>query len=379
MSQVDTSFVRYLHDRIDWTARLTAILGARGVGKTTLVLQHILLAGQRQEALYVTADDFYFQQHRLFDLALQFYQQGGKYLYIDEIHKYKGWSVEIKNIYDQIPQLHIVYTGSSILDLERGGADLSRRQLVYTLHGLSFREFVNMSQGLSLPAYSLTDIIAGKVAFPLDRLRPLQLFRQYMQSGYYPFFREKAYHERLNSVLKQVVEVDIPAFADMNIASSQKLKKLLYVLAQCVPFKPNYQKLERDLGISRNTLPQYMLYLEKAGLLNVLFEKANGVKMLEKVDKVYLNNPNMAEALSDTEPEKGNMRETVFFSWLRVSHNVKASPVSDFETEGITFEVGRKSKGGKQIEGIKDAYIVKDDTEYKYMNEIPLWHFGFIY
>ncbi len=379
LSQVDTTFVRYLHDKIDWSARLTAILGARGVGKTTLILQHILLAGQRQEALYVTADDFYFQQHRLFDLALQFYQQGGKYLYIDEVHKYKGWSTELKNIYDQIPQLNVVYTGSSILDLERGGADLSRRRLSYTLHGLSFREYLNLSQRLSLPAYSLQDILDGKVVFPMKDLRPLQLFRRYMQSGYYPFFREKAYHERLNSVLKQVVEVDIPAFADMNIASSQKLKKLLYVLAQSVPFKPNYQKLERDMGISRNTLPQYMLYLEKAGLINVLREKATGLKMLEKVEKVYLNNPNMAEALSDAEPDIGYMRETVFFAWLRVAHNLKASPVSDFETDGITFEVGGKNKGKKQIEGLKDAYIVKDDTEYKYMNEIPLWHFGFIY
>ena len=381
LSQVDMRFVRYLHEQINWEARLIAILGTRGVGKTTLVLQHIRLTHKPQEALYVLADDFYFAEHRLFDLALQFYQQGGRYLYIDEIHKYKSWSVELKNIYDQLPQLNVVYTGSSILDLERGGADLSRRKLSYTLHGMSFREYVNMSQGLSLPAYSLQEILDGMVEFPMKDLRPLQLFRQYMQSGYYPFYAEPGYRERLNGILKQMMEVDIPMYAEMNIASVQKLKKLLYVLAQSVPFKPNYQKLERDLGISRNTLPQYMLYLEKAGLINVLREKAKGIKVLEKVDKVYLNNPNTAEALSEAEaePDTGNMRETVFLSWMRVGHFVTASPVSDFEVDSITFEVGGRRKGKRQIEGLERAYIVKDDVEFVYRNEIPLWHFGFVY
>ena len=381
LSQVDMRFVRYLHEQINWEARLIAILGTRGVGKTTLVLQHIRLTHKPQEALYVLADDFYFAEHRLFDLALQFYQQGGKYLYIDEIHKYKGWSVELKNIYDQLPQLNVVYTGSSILDLERGGADLSRRKLSYTLYGMSFREYVNMSQGLSLPAYPLQEILDGRVEFPMKDLRPLQLFRQYMQSGYYPFYAEPGYRERLNGILKQMIEVDIPMYAEMNIASVQKLKKLLYVLAQSVPFKPNYQKLERDLGISRNTLPQYMLYLEKAGLINVLREKAKGIKVLEKVDKVYLNNPNTAEALSEAEaePDTGNMRETMFLSWMRVGHFVTASPVSDFEVDGITFEVGGRRKDKRQIEGLERAYIVKDDVEFVYRNEIPLWHFGFVY
>lgn len=381
LSRTNTEFVRYLHDEINWDARLVAILGSRGVGKTTLVLQHILLSNRQNESLYVTADDFYFTQNRLFDLAQRFYQDGGKYLYIDEIHKYADWSREIKNIYDLIPDLHIVYTGSSVLDLERGGADLSRRKLEYRLTGLSFREYLNLTQKWTLPAYKLEDIVAGKVQFPMTDARPLQLFKRYMREGYFPFFQEGDYADRLNGVLKQIVENDIPMYADMNIASVFKLKKLLYVLAQSVPFKPNYAKLERDLEISRNTLPQYMLYLEKAGLINILREKATGMKMLEKIDKVYLNNPNFSFALQDTAPDIGNLRETIFLAWLQAKHIISSSPVSDFEVDGLTFEIGGKNKTSKQLKDIDPsvAFAVKDDIEYAYNHIIPLWMFGFLY
>ena len=379
LAQVSTTTRRYLHDQIEWNARLIAISGQRGVGKTTMLLQRIKQNHQPNEALYVLADDFYFAQHRLFELALQFYQQGGRYLYIDEIHKYRGWSNEIKNIYDQIPQLNVIYTGSSILDLERGDADLSRRKLGYKLHGLSFREYVNMSKGLSLPAYSLEDIVSGKVEFPMNNYRPLQLFAEYMQKGYYPFFSEPGYAERLKGALKLTMEVDIPMYAEMNVGSAQKLRKLLYVLAQSVPFKPNYAKLERDLDISRNTLPQYMDYLDKAGLINVLRENTHGIKLLEKIDKVYLNNPNIAEVLSETSTDIGNMRETIFLSWLRVGYHVTSSSIADFEIDGKTFEVGGKNKGKRQIADAEQGYVVKDNIEYAYHNEIPLWHFGFVY
>lgn len=374
-----TDFVRYLHDQIAWESRLIAIVGSRGVGKSTMLLQHIKMYGNVEESLYVTADDFYFSQNRLYDLAATFYAHGGKHLYIDEIHKYKGWSQEIKNIYDKLPGLSIVYSGSSILELEKGGADLSRRKLEYTLHGLSFREYLNLSQGWNLPAYSIDDIVAGKVQFPYAEERPLKLFKSYLRQGYFPFFSEPQFSLRLNGVLKQVVEIDIPTFADMNIASTQKLKKLLYMLAQSVPFKPNYTKLERDLEISRNTLPNYMLYLEKAGLINLLPEKATGTKILEKIEKVYLNNPNAAYALVSAEPEIGNIRETIFFAWLRTRYAVTASPVSDFEVEGRTFELGGRHKGQRQIKEVQDGYIVKDDTEYPFENQIPLWMFGFVY
>ncbi|MBO5086793.1 MAG: ATP-binding protein [Paludibacteraceae bacterium] len=381
ISRVDTTYVRDKHDDIDWNSRLVAILGARGTGKTTMILQHIRLHNTNSQALYVMADDFYFTSHRLEELAHKFMLLGGKYLYIDEIHKYKGWSTEIKNIYDKMPDLHVVYSGSSILDLEKGGADLSRRKLEYIMPGLSFREYLNISQGWNLPRYTLEEILAGKVDFPYKEARPLQLFASYLREGYYPFFKEGNYTMRLNGIIKQVVEDDVPKFADMEIASVQKLKKLLYILAQNVPFKPNYAKLERDLGISRNTLPKYMQYLEKAGLIGVLREKVQGIKLLEKIEKIYLNNPNEAYILSDETPNIGTLRETIFFAWLRVEHLVSSSPVSDFEVDGLTFEIGGKNKGKKQLATLPSdkAYVVKDDTEYVFQNFIPLWMFGFVY
>lgn len=357
---VSTDFIRFLHDKIAWDSRLIAIVGSRGVGKTTLLLQHIKKYEKTEDVLYITADDFYFTNHRLFDLAYQFYTQGGKKLFIDEIHKYKGWSTEIKNIYDQIPGLHIVYTGSSILDLEKGGADLSRRKVEYHLPGLSFREYINLTQGWQLPAYPLSEIVAGKVQFPYEKERPLKLFKNYLQAGYYPFFTETEYRLRLSNVVKLMIETDIPQFAEMNVASAFKLKKLLYVLAQSVPFKPNYTKLERDLEISRNTLPTYLLYLEKAGLINLLREKANGIKVLEKIDKIYLNNTDIAYMLSDTTPDIGNIRETVFFTWMRVGHFIISSPISDFEIDGRTFEVGGRNKKRAQIKNAVEGYIVKE-------------------
>ena len=228
ISNTDTTYVREKHNDIDWNSRLVAILGSRGTGKTTMILQHIRLYEDINTTLYVTADDFYFTTHRLVDLAHQFMLQGGKHLYIDEIHKYPGWSTEIKNIYDMMPDLKVVYSGSSILDLEKGGADLSRRKLEYTLPGLSFREYLNISQGWNLPHYTLEEILAGLVDFPYAEARPLQLFNQYLREGYFPFFQEDNYAMRLNGIIKQVVEDDVPKFAEMEVASVQKLKKLLY-------------------------------------------------------------------------------------------------------------------------------------------------------
>ena len=381
VNRVDTNYIRDFHSQINWNSRLVAILGSRGVGKTTLMLQHIKLHDDASKSLYVVADDFYFTTHRIEDFARSFMLQGGKNLYIDEIHKYKGWSTEIKNIYDKMPDLKVTYSGSSILELEKGGADLSRRKVEYTLPGLSFREYVNISKGWNLPAYTLQEIIAGKVDFPTEQARPLQLFTEYLRYGYYPFFKEGDYGMRLKGVIKQIVEEDIPKFADMEIASVQKLKKLLYMLAQSVPFKPNYSKLERDLGISRNALPKYLLYLEKAGLIAILREKAKGIKILEKMEKVYLQNPNQAYVLSEDLPNIGNIRETIFITWMQTGHFISSSAVSDFEVDGLTFEIGGKKKGKKQIAEIPQGqgFIVKDDTEYVYQNAIPLWMFGFIY
>lgn len=381
LNRVSTDFVRYLHEKINWENRLIAILGARGTGKTTLILQHIKMSDEPNTSLYVTADDFYFTTHRLFELAKEFYQNGGKKLYIDEIHKYDGWSSEIKNIYDLLPDLQIIYTGSSILDLEQGGADLSRRKVEYHLKGLSFREYLCITLQKQFPSYTLEEVINGKVEFPYAEHRPLALFKQYLKVGYYPFFLESDdYLLRLKSVLKQVVEFDIPTFAKMNITSSAKLKKLLYVVAQSVPFKPNFSVLERELGISRNILPDYLMYLEKAQLITMIREKATGIKVLQKIDKIYLNNPNLSYALADGEPNIGTIRENIFIQFLQDLYPILSSPTqADFEVNDYTFEIGEKNKTSQQIKAIENSYLVKDDIEYATLREIPLWMFGFLY
>lgn len=379
LSNTTTDFMRYLHDQILWDSRLIAILGARGVGKTTLLLQHIKQNDDIEKSLFVTADDIYFSSHSLFDLALEFYQNGGEKLYIDEIHKYRGWSTEIKNMYDQIPQLKVIYTGSSILDLEKGGADLSRRKLEYHMTGLSFREYLAISKGIKIPIHSLEDILENKIDFPYQTERPLALFKEYLQNGFYPFFNDPGYYIRLKSVLNQTLENDIPDFAQMNISTAQKLKKLLYIIAQSVPFKPNFSKLSRDLEISRNDVPNLMFYLEKAGVINQLRDDTKGIKLLGKIDKVYLSNTNLAYAISEQTPEIGNIRESVFFALMKTTQEVTSSSVSDFAIGRYTFEIGGKGKGQKQIEGVTNAYIVKDEIEYGHKNIIPLWAFGLTY
>lgn len=379
LENTETDFIRYLHDQIEWDSRLVAILGARGVGKTTLILQHIKLFDRVDESIFVTADDLYFSAHTIVDFARQFYQEGGKKLYIDEIHKYKGWSTEVKNIYDQIPQLKVVYTGSSILDLEKGGADLSRRKLEYHMTGLSFREYLNIGHGIDLPIHSLEDILANKITFPYKDARPLQLFKEYLQSGYYPFFKESGYNHRLLSILNQTLENDIPDFAQMNISTAHKLKKLLYIIAQSVPFKPNFSKLARDLEVSRNDIPNLMFYLEKAGIINQLRDDTKGVRLLGKVDKVYLNNTNLAYAISNVTPNIGNIRESAFFMLTKTTQEVTTSDAADFAIGSHTFEIGGKGKGQRQIEGEESGYIVKDDIEYGHRNIVPLWAFGLIY
>lgn len=373
------TFFRPFHEVINWNNRLIGLLGPKGVGKTTLLLQHIRKTHAFEEALYVQADDFYFTSHRLFELAYDFFAHGGKYIYIDEIHKYKNWSSEIKQIYDQLPLLHVVYSGSSLLDLECGGADLSRRTREYTMPGLSFREYLNLSMGWDLKTATLDEVLAGKVDFPYGTHRPLMYFKTYMRKGFYPFFNEPDYLPKLKKVIMTTVEEDIPRYAQMSISSREQLKKLMYVLAQSVPYKPNYSELERDLGIPRNSLPDYIVYLEKARLLSALREKASGNAVLRKIDKIYLDNPNLAYALSDNEPDLGNMRETVFVAWMKDLYQLTASSVSDFEIEGRTFEVGGKKKGKKQIQSAAEGYVVKDDIEYAYQNIIPLWMFGFLY
>lgn len=373
-----TSFVRYLEKSIEWDTRLIAILGARGVGKTTLLLQHIKLHDDPSKSLYVSADDIYFSQHTILDLAEKFYHSGGLHLYIDEIHRYQNWSVEIKNIYDEMPGLSVIYTGSSVLDLEKGGADLSRRKLQYYMYGLSFREYLTFAHGIQVDVASLDNIIKGEVYLPTE-YRPLEYFSQYLRDGYYPFFKEKGYLARLNSVINTTLEVDIPTFAGFGIATSKKLKRLMYIIAQSVPFKPNMAKIAREIDISRNSLGDIFAYLEKSGMISQLRTDVKGISLLGKVDKVYLDNTNMAYALTETSPDIGNIRETFFYSLTRVTHTPLASRISDFTIGDYTFEIGGKNKGHRQIQGLSNAFVVKDDIETAGMTTLPLWTFGMMY
>lgn len=379
ISEVATDYVRNVHDEIAWDDRMVAIVGARGVGKTTLLLQHIKLYDNTATALYVTADDLWFTSHTLVELADTFYKNGGRTLYIDEVHRYANWSVELKNIYDTYTQLKVVYTGSSILDIRRGSADLSRRQLEYTMYGLSFREYLLLAHGIEMPVYPLEDILAHRVEFPTKEHRPIALFKEYMKGGYYPFFAQRDSHTRLQQIVNQVLEVDIPKFADLSFTTIEKLKRLMYVIAQSVPFKPNYSKLGRDLECHRTSVSDLVLLLEKSHMVQILRDDSFGVSSLGKVDKIYLGNTHLAYALSDSVPDVGNLRETVFLAAVSPKYDVMSSSVADFKIGEYTFEVGGKNKKQKQIQGVEKAFIVKDDIEYGYMNVIPLWAFGFLY
>ena len=372
-------FFREQHQTINWDVRVLGILGQKGVGKSTLILQHIKQQGNRDEYLYVVADDIYFAAHTLLDTAKHFFARGGKFLYIDEIHKYENWSREIKNIYDCLPLLHIVYSGSSMLDLKEGGADLSRRVIEYHLPEWSFREYLNLRLGWSLKTATLDEILQGKVDFPYGPERPLKYFDEYMKKGCYPFSLEPESETRLRQIINTTVEVDIPKYARMTIAATQKLKRFMYYISKSVPVKINYSDMARDLGLDRDDLPKYLEYLEKAELVSILRMKANGDAILRKMDKLYLHNPNMAYILSGELPNTGNSRETIFFCWTKQKYEPLESPISDFEIEGKTFEVGGRKKGKKQIEDAKEGYIVKDDIEYAFDNQVPLWMFGFLY
>ena len=377
LDETPTSFLRYLHDRINWNNRMIAILGERGVGKTTLILQKIKQDGI-EHTLYFGADNVYFAQHSLFDTANEFYRKGGQRLYIDEIHKYPSWSTELKMIYDYCPQLQVVITGSSILDLYKGIADLSRRVISYTLAGLSFREFLAMTKGIDLPPVTFEEILRHKVTFPTGE-RPLALFDDYLKTGYYPFWNETDYATRLNNVINQTVENDIPTYAKMNIATSRKLKQLLFIISQSVPFKPNYTEIGAAMECDRNTVADLAYYMDKARLTMSLRHQDDGMKNYGKPEKLYLGNTNLIYALSEGKPEVGNLRETFFLSQMQVNQEVFASKAADFLINGKTFEVGGKNKNKKQIAEVKDAFVVKDDIEYGYENTIPLWHFGMGY
>ena len=378
ISNVDKKFTRYLYNTIHWENRLIGIVGPRGVGKTTLVLQYIKNNLDVRHTLYVSAEDFYFAKHRLSDLASDFVKWGGKYLFIDEIHKYPDWSNELKLIYDYHNHLKVVFTGSSVLDLKKGSADLSRRAVLYNLQGLSFREYLMLFHQIEVPVFNLNEILNHQVKVP-QMAHPLPLFADYLKRGYYPFALEPDFDLKLLQVVHQTLESDIPVYAGMNVSKGRQLKQLMAIIAESVPFKPNMTKISEILAISRNVIADYLLYMEEAGMLAQLRDDTKGIRGLGKINKVYLDNTNLVYILAGGNANKGNIRETFFINQCRMHYQIVSSNLADFKMEDKDFEVGGKNKGLKQIETAENGFLVKDDIETGFFNTIPLWHFGLMY
>ena len=373
-----SDFHRYLYNDVNWNARMVAITGARGVGKSTMVLQYVKTQISDCKVLYISADHTFFTTHTLVEVADDFSKEAGSLLVIDEVHKYPDWSRELKQIYDTHPDMKVIFTGSSVLDIIDGVADLSRRVLHYTMYGLSFREYLGLFHHLSVPKYSLEEILDGKAHIE-GMLHPLPAFREYLSEGYYPFAIEGDFPLRMQNVITKTIESDIAQYAGLRATTAKKLKKMLAVISGLAPYKPNADNLALEIGISRNSVQDYLSLLERAQLIGQLRDDTGGIRGLGKVEKVYIDNPSLMRILSGGKTDVGNMRETFFYNQMRVKNDVIFSRQSDFKIEKYTFEVGGRKKGKKQIEDIPDSFIVKDDIEFAQGNVIPLWAFGLNY
>lgn len=384
LRNTDLGIKRYLYDLIDKKERLIGLTGARGVGKTTLLLQKLKEKElPSTEALFVSMDDIYFTNHRLVDLAKTFANKGGKFLYLDEVHKYETWSVELKNIYDVYPELKIMFTGSSILEMSRTQGDLSRRAIIYKLETLSFREYLSFETGKSYKPLSIADIVNkhSQIANDLlaDGFKPLKHFENYLKYGSYPFsFEGKAtYYDKLKQTINLIIESDLAAAAGVDFSTGLKIKKLLVAISESVPYKPNMNDLAARIGVDRRLVYRFIDYLERSRLINTLIADEKGFNALVKPEMIYLENTSLVYALIHDRPEKGMVRETFFFNQLKALHEVSYTPAGDFLiNHKYIFEVGGKNKKFKQIKNLPASYIAIDDFETGHGNKIPLWLFG---
>jgi len=382
--ELPSSF-RYLYDTINWDNRLIVLKGARGVGKTTMLLQHISRSFEDPaKALYVSADHIWFANHSLIDLAEYHYIHGGTHLFIDEVHKYPDWQQEIKNIYDSYPRLNLVVTGSSMLRLEHSLGDLSRRCKLYTMRGLSFREYLKLEHIADWQVLPLEEIvkhhaqIAGRLT---GQVKVLGHFEQYLRHGYYPFFQEEGngFDERLQRVINTVLNEDIPAVVKVEYETVYKLKQLLAILSEQSPYTLNVSALARVLGTSTSQVMKLMDLLSQAAIIRRLFSKERSMKMLQKPEKILFDNTNIMYALSQ-EVDQGTLRETFFTDMLSYSHSISMPQKGDLMVDKhLLFEVGGRSKGYKQIANIPDSYVVADGIDIGFENKIPLWMFGLLY
>ncbi len=386
LRNTNLDFKRYIFDLIDWSARLIALIGARGVGKTTLMLQYLKENySDDPEALYVSLDDIYFSNHSLVDFAEYFYNKGGKILFLDEVHKYPSWSIEIKNLYDSYPDMKIVFSGSSVLDIYNGRGDLSRRVSGYFVPEMSFREYIGFEHDIRLDAHSIEDILNNHTSLCLnicDKIKPLAVLEEYFKFGCYPFYKESMvrYFPRLQEVVNTVLESDVPLTQGIEYKNVIKLKSLLQIISANVPFVSNMTKLAATVELDRKTLYHYLEILDRAGIILLLKSGKTGLSQMRKPEKIFPGNVNILSALAEQTPDRGNLRETFLFQQLKQKHVVNYSATGDFLVDHTyIFEVGGKNKKFNQIKDVPTSYLITDDVEIGNGNRIPLWLFGMLY
>ncbi|MDX9943072.1 MAG: AAA family ATPase [Bacteroidales bacterium] len=387
LKALPTGFIREPFAKGAWENRLLGIKGARGVGKTTLLLQYAKLnLPLDDQSLYVSLDDIFFTSNRLSDLISDFVKNGGRYLLLDEVHRYANWSIEIKNIYDNYPELEkIIFTGSSILELAKAPADLSRRAVMFEMPGLSFREFLALEGGHHFPVFSLEQVQHDHLQIARDineKIKPLVYFKKYLEYGYYPYYKENKafYHQKILQDIYLIIESDLAFAEGIGIAHQEKMKKLLYVLAGSPPFTPNMAKLSTHLELSRNTLKNSLQILSKAQLIGLLYADPRGVSLLQKPDKIFLHHPNLYYAIAREGFDRGSLRETFFYNQVGAKHQLAYPKTADFLVDRkFLFEIGGKNKKTDHAAETEGTWLVKDDIEYGYKNQIPLWLMGFLY
>lgn len=376
-------FVRYLFHEIDWNQQLILIKGARGTGKTTILLQRY--QQYSENAIYLSLDDFYFESNRLQLLIEDLYQNGFRQFFLDEVHQYEHWSKDLKNLYDNYNDIKIVATGSSALKLETGKADLSRRMSVYQLYGMSFREFIEYETNTKISPTNLAEILKNhpQISSEInDSIDTLKLFADYLKYGYYPFYKteKKHYHQKLQQIIQLTLYIDLPSVESIKFTTIKGMKNLLYILSQIVPYTPNIQSLATKIDSQRNFVLQALDLMEKSSILNLLRSDNQNISYLQKPEKIFLENPNLAYVFTESNINPGNIRETFFLNQLKVKHEVTAPKFGDFMVDKTyTFEVVGATKTQKQITGIPLAYIAADQIKHGSESKIPLWLFGFLY
>ena len=384
---------RYLYEKINWDLKSIGILGQRGLGKTTMMLQYIKEHyPDSDKALYISLDNPYFQATSLLEFAKEFEMNGGEVLFIDEVHKYNDWSTHIKKIYD-ILELKVVFSGSSILQITKQNADLSRRTIIYYLENLSFREYLFLQDIATFKSYSLEELLSNhsRISSEISKqIKPIKFFKEYLEFGAYPFILEdkESYHQRIIQIINLILESDLPHIARIEMQQIQKLKKLLYLLAINVPFIPNIKDLAESTNISRPKLYEYLNELENAKIINSIRSQEKGYSLMSKPEKLFMQNTNISHALT-SKVDSGSAREAFFVNQIKnyyasqnlfINEAIYASKKGDFLVNTTyTFEVGGKNKGFKQIKEMENSYVASDDIEFGFGNKIPLWLFGFLY